>query len=216
MHNISIAINPNKIFVLLLSVNTLFTLLYVGHYLVFNYAPAQVFDLDAETNIPTWYSSAQLLMISLALLSIYYAQPKNVFYKTVTLLLGSIVFLFLSIDEVAQLHEKLNSTAFGTWISLYIAVCFAILLILRKEIVCLCRSNHKALCLGLVGAILYLIAMSSEYVGFYFYGDTYWSKAEKPLGYIVEVAFEELLEMTGHSVILYGVMQLFSNEGTRN
>lgn len=204
--------HPKKILAFLISINLGFTLLYVGHYLAFNYAPMQLLDLDAESNIPTWYSSAVLLMISLAFITIYSALPKNEFHKTGSFLLASFIFLFLSIDEIAQLHEKFNTNLFGAWIGLYISFCLALLYFLRKEIIHTWQLNQKAVCIGLVGAGFYLLAMTSEYLGFAYYGETYWSKAEKPFGYVLEVALEELFEMTGHSVILYAVLHLFSND----
>lgn len=204
---LNIAINPKKILIFLLLINITFFLIYVGHYSVFRYAPSQLFDLDAESNIPTWYSSAQLLMISLASVSIYFSLPSNLFYKSILFLLVCIVFLFLAIDEVVQIHEKFNGIAFGSWMAVYIAFCIGLFLVLQKQIAQLWHLNSRAFYIGLAGIFMYLLAIMFEYAGFAVYGETFWTKAEKPLGYILEVALEEFFEMTGHSVILYSILQ---------
>lgn len=185
MHMLNIAIQPKKILMFLILINVTFFLIYVGHYITFDYAPAIIFDLDAESNIPTWYSSAQLLLICLASISIYFAQPNNPFYKSISFLLASIVFLFLSIDEVAQFHEKFYAIAFGSWMAVYIVFCLGIVLLLRKDIAKLLHLNSKAFFIGLAGVFMYLLAMVCEYVGFAVYGETFWTNPEKPLGYIL-------------------------------
>lgn len=66
-------------------------------------------DLDHERNLPTWYSSAKLLLTSLAALACAYLQPAwlrrglhRFVWPTVALL-----FAALSMDETATAHERL-------------------------------------------------------------------------------------------------------------
>ena len=64
------------------------------------------FDLNAEINLPTWWSTA-LLLICAALTALMAALKRNdrFWWGWFFLALG---FLFMSLDEVAQLHEKLS------------------------------------------------------------------------------------------------------------
>ena len=65
-----------------------------------------MFDLDSENNLPTWYSTISLLFCSIILLLIGLVK-KNVgdkFYLHWIIL--SIIFTILSLDENIQLHEQ--------------------------------------------------------------------------------------------------------------
>lgn len=70
---------------------------------------SKLFDLDAEMNIPTWYSSAQLLLVGLLLGVFAWAQWDRTKIKASFGLLGAAGLFFLfSMDEVATLHENLG------------------------------------------------------------------------------------------------------------
>jgi uncharacterized membrane protein YfcA len=87
---------------------------------------ADKFDLDAEGNIPTFYSFLALLFSSVLLGAIAHAKNlDNDRYKNHWKIL-SFIFLYLSVDEIGQLHEDfdypmqklLNATGFlySAWI----------------------------------------------------------------------------------------------------
>lgn len=61
----------------------------------------RLFNLDKEANIPSLFSSMELMLASLLLFLISLLQKMNRGYW----LFLSAVFLFLSIDETAQIHE---------------------------------------------------------------------------------------------------------------
>ncbi len=67
----------------------------------------RLFDLDTERNIPTWYSASALLFCAILLMIISFAKKglhdRYVFHWR--LLSG--IFLFLSMDELVGLHERL-------------------------------------------------------------------------------------------------------------
>lgn len=75
----------------------------------FHYPQIDLFRLSGEENIPTWWSSAQLLMIALclAILAAHLIERHNP--RSWTLLLAPALFLFLSMDEVAQFHERIGA-----------------------------------------------------------------------------------------------------------
>lgn len=75
----------------------------------------ELFNLDFENNIPTYYQSMQLFLI--AFLSLVFIYFSSIFTKTKETVLKvfwfcfSIVPLYLSIDEMIQLHEKASTYA---------------------------------------------------------------------------------------------------------
>jgi hypothetical protein len=98
----------------------------------------QLFELDEENNLPTWFSSYLLLNNALVLWLIASSgedrSSKFDAYRVYWIVLA-IGFLVLSIDEVASLHETFNTAIdtnwaiFGGLIVLGVGVCFIPLLL---------------------------------------------------------------------------------------
>lgn len=63
-----------------------------------------LFDLNAESNFPTWYSSSKLLIAALIL---FFAARATDFKNVSLILLGSIL-LAMSADEISQIHERIG------------------------------------------------------------------------------------------------------------
>src|SRR5262245_53620487 len=64
-----------------------------------------IFSLSYEQNVPTWYSSALLLVCSMLLaLCATYARKKGAGYVRHWWLLA-IAFLYISVDETVSIHE---------------------------------------------------------------------------------------------------------------
>ena len=72
----------------------------------------QLFDLDEENNIPTWFSGFLLLNNAFFLFLIASARQGKYVVHWNMLALG---FLILSIDEVAGLHESFNTATDVNW-----------------------------------------------------------------------------------------------------
>ncbi|ALO45064.1 hypothetical protein [Pseudohongiella spirulinae] len=75
----------------------------------------QLFDVDEENNIPTWFSSANLLLA--AGLTLVLAADKwqsHDRWRVHWMLLGW-GFLLLSLDEMAGLHESVNVVTEASW-----------------------------------------------------------------------------------------------------
>ena len=66
----------------------------------------KLFDLNLEGNIPSWYSSCALLLCAYLLANIAYLK-KGFSYVSHWKSL-SFILIYLSIDEFAELHERLN------------------------------------------------------------------------------------------------------------
>jgi len=76
-----------------------------------------LFYVGKEAAIPTWYSSFALLLSSVLLAIIAVAKRKQRNRYTRHWLGLSIVFLFLSMDEVVQVHETLGGAEVQTFLS---------------------------------------------------------------------------------------------------
>jgi hypothetical protein len=109
-----INLNPKKIlyslfifiFVLfLLNFLVLFIKFYFGYGRLLGLIP--LFDFDKEMNIPTLYSCFTLICSSmlLAIISFKQKQLKNPYLSWLFL---ALIFLFLSVDEMASIHESLT------------------------------------------------------------------------------------------------------------
>ena len=72
----------------------------------------QLFDLDEENNLPTWFSSFLLANNALALYVISQGGNEKYNKQWLGLALG---FLILSIDETAGLHESFNTAVEFNW-----------------------------------------------------------------------------------------------------
>jgi hypothetical protein len=88
--------------------------LYLYHYRVeeLPWLLRQLFDLDEENNIPTWYSS--FLLLNNAFFLYIYSIQQEVVKRSYWGLLSA-GFLLLAIDEVAGLHETLNTAIEMNW-----------------------------------------------------------------------------------------------------
>jgi hypothetical protein len=69
------------------------------------------FELNQEANVPTWFSSLQLALISLACAGSFVCEKMSGAKYRLVWLGFSLLFLFLSLDETAQFHERLDQIA---------------------------------------------------------------------------------------------------------
>jgi hypothetical protein len=103
-----IQINPRKVLIALLVVNFAFALLYVATQLT--HKLEDPFNLDAEANIPAWYSGAQLLLIAIpAAIRGLQMKQENSGSHWKFYILAAIACVFLSADEVGMIHESIQN-----------------------------------------------------------------------------------------------------------
>ena len=135
-------LNEKKVLKWLIIFNLTLVLLYLitNHFIkVPSWTVRHWFDLNDEANIPTWFSSIQLFLISV--LSILYSiQAGNKHLRHFYYLIG-FVFLFFSVDEVSEIHEGITSIliklsihsffpkSHGLWIIVYFIILFILGLI---------------------------------------------------------------------------------------
>ena len=169
-----------------------------------------VFSLDREANIPTFYSALTLLFSSLLLSVIAHAKnldssPYKQHWKIL-----SFIFLYLSLDEAGQLHEKLipplrsllNATGFlfYTWVLPFGFLVVIFLLSYSKFLFHLPGSTKK---LFVAATALYIGgAMGMELVGGYIFT----RKVLPPISYAISTTIEESLEMLGIVVFIHALI----------
>lgn len=167
----------------------------------------QLFDLDADQNVPTWYS-ASLLLICAVLLAAIAAVASGIH----RLYWGglSVGFLYLSADEAASIHEKvrpvlggwLNAGSFTDyiWVVLYGPVAAVLTLAYLGFLRGLPSETRR---LFLFSGLVYVGgALGMEVVGG-LYASLY---GTSNLAYFLLTHAEELLEMLGVIVFVYALL----------
>ena len=150
----------------------------------------QLFELDEENNLPTWFSSFILLNVAFVL---YISSKRTGLEKKSHWRFIAFGFLLLAIDEVAGLHETFNSSIEMNWaipgaiLILFVAAAYVpFLLSLRGKL---------ALLFILSGALFVSGAIVTELFSEDMESDSW--------GYAVAVALEEGLEMFGALLFLW-------------
>ena len=168
----------------------------------------QLFDLDADQNIPTWFSASMLLMCAVLFAAIAVAARGNVYgFHWVGL---SAIFLYLSVDESASVHEKLRpflQTRLQTggfldyvWVFLYAPLVLIFALVYLRFLFSLPAQTRR---LFFVAGILYVGgALVMEAIGG-LYATLYGTSG---IVYPLFTHIEEILEMLGIVVLFYTLL----------
>lgn len=187
-----------------------------------SWGPARdLLDVNRELSIPTWFSSTQLFVVGAVLLLTTRSNARQDAVSRGTLVAGGAIFVLLSLDEGAGVHERISSAArsvgadwllfeggFGAWIGVYAVAAIVVLILGAGRLYRVWQHFGAEARLAALGAAIYVAgAVALEVVSYRFLasGRDEW--------YLVEVAFEEFLEMAGVSVILYAVLR-FANRVT--
>lgn len=175
-----------------------------------------LFFLDYESNIPTMYSVLTLLLCSIILGFIANAKRTSRGAYVNYWIALAIIFLFLSIDEFASLHEKLieplqlelSTSGFlhFAWVIPGAGFAFICLLAFTRFL------NHlpaQTRCLFLLAGSLYISGtLGMEMIGGYYYSLI---NGQQNIIYAVIVTIEESLEMLGIAVFIYSLLHYISH-----
>lgn len=118
---ISLNFNLNRLLIILWIIAGVLVgthvLLNLVHYQVTDlpWLARQIFDVDEEDSFPTWYSAMLLLLTSVSLWVNAKTVPSTDTSLSERWHLLSIGFLLLSVDEIAGMHETLNSLIDISW-----------------------------------------------------------------------------------------------------
>jgi hypothetical protein len=177
---------------------------------------ASLFHLDEERNFPTYYSSI-LLFISAVLLYLISFNPGNSSRDRSYWIGLSCVFLFISIDELIEIHERFGNTIqraldttgifFFAWVIPY---SLFLLLLTALYLKFLLRLPKKIFRIFLISAIVYITgALFLEMAGSYLYVE---NLETKTLTFYIFSAVEEILEISGLIIFIYGLLLHLSNQ----
>lgn len=175
-----------------------------------------LFDLDGEGNIPAWFSAAQLFLIGLLLLGIGQGRSSLANRSARVLSFFGVVLIYLAFDEAFAIHEKLSfmlrgypwiprlRERYGLWMPVYAAIGVLIALVTLRDLRPIWHRHRREAQIILLGAAIFVFgAVGMEIVKYQFLYKT-------SIPYIrgVEIIVEEMSEMAGASLILYGVALL--------
>lgn len=180
----------------------------------------ELFDLDGEANIPAWFSSLQLGLIGILFLLNSCSLPKPDMRTFLFFISVGLGFIFLSMDEAAEFHEKitqvLSQSAWaprfkgehGIWIPLYAAIGMLLLIIMRQPLLDRLRSKTNQWRMIVTGMLIIIAgAVGLEIISYQYLRSDIISGYE-----IMEIAAEEFMEMAGASWILYATLLLTLRE----
>lgn len=211
-------INPHQVVVVLSAILILFVLANIAGNLIdtvaydpnlFRYT--KKLYLDRETSIPTYYSS--LLLLISAVLFGFIARMKQLShspYKYHWILLA-VIFVLMSVDETASLHEQLNKPMrlmfnqggiflFG-WVIVAIPVTILFVIAYLRFFFHLSRKTKILFALA---AGLYI----GGAIGFELIGAGYVSEyGQQNFTYFIIALIEESMEVTGLIVLIYALLE---------
>ena len=178
----------------------LYSTFFLGHGSVYGLVP--LFLLNAEDNIPTLFSSANLAFCSfLLLVAAAGARQSGRPYATAWTVLG-LAALFVAIDESVQIHELLDRNTHwtqglfraegplqGPWVVVYGAIALAFAIGFARFFLHLPRKYQLFFA---AGAVLFVGAS----VGLEMVGADMFTRSGKTLGYELVNWVEEILEMS--------------------
>jgi hypothetical protein len=179
-------------------------------------------DLDSEVALTTWFATVQLFAIGAVLLLAAWANEEETTHSlSPVLALGGLLFVFLSADEGAGIHERLTPIIedrgldallfpgnHGGWISVY-AVGGSILLLtaglyLRRPLQQIWQRFPRETLIVVGGFVAIVLGAVGFEIMSYFV-----LRVESMADlYQLEVAIEEFLEMAGASGILYASLEI--------
>jgi hypothetical protein len=188
----------------------------IGKY-VFDYREAwtRTFNLDREMNLPTWYSALMLAFCALLLRVIALGKKtqQERYFRHWNFL--SMLFLFLAVDEVAQIHEifiikDISRMLPGIFYSVWVIPYGIALIIFAQKYWKFTRDlPNQTRFHFILAAILYIGgALGMEMVG------SYWTDLEgqQNLIYALMATLEEVMEMMGIIVLIYGLLTYIKRE----
>lgn len=159
------------------------------------------FDIDGEANFPTWVSSTLFSLAGFFASGNYLLNNKGKMFWLVL----SLCCLFVSMDEVAQVHEKISILTGIKWVYFYGPIGTMVILFLAVSAYNQ-WAEQSTTKLIMVGVILgFVVSVGLETLS-YFGLTSLWQK--------IEYMLEEGAEILGAGIILLGCLQEMGNKVT--
>jgi len=207
--------DATRFFIRLLFVEIILVMIYFTDFVCSSPNPRihELFNLDKEANIPTWFSLIQLFLIGLIALMTAFNKKYSAPPSRRGLKLFGLGFIYLSLDEGAVLHEKMTyefhnhplvpyfDGVHGIWITVYMGVALLVLSLIYRDLWAIFNTYRREAVIFIFGLLVYLAGAGGAETITYFYIDK-----SNPLIYAYEVCLEEFLEMAGASILFYSVL----------
>lgn len=165
-----------------------------------------LFYFAHEGNVPTWFSTVQLVACSFVLGLIARAKSARGDPYTFHWKLLCAIFLLLSLDETAHVHESFNRYIHATlspggllyypWVALGLLAIVLLAVIFAKFLIALDVPTRRGFLLA--GGIFLAGALGMESIG----GWIEETRGKENWAYFTEATLEELFEMLGMTVFL--------------
>jgi len=171
----------------------------------------RLFELNREANIPTWFSSLLLILNAfiLAIIAIRTKAQQGPYYTQWFVLAA--IFLYLSIDESALLHEMvekpvrraldLSGYLYFAWIIPAVCCLIALGLYIRRFLFDLPKSTRWLFLIA--GAVFVGGAVGMEAIGSNIF---YTHRGHKTMAYNLWATLEESFEMFGWIIFFYALL----------
>jgi hypothetical protein len=182
-----------------------------------------LFDLDAEQSLPSWFSVVQLFIVGSLLILATRNNQHTERLSNFALIIAGIVFIGLSADEGAQIHERIDYVfrtferqwllvdgKWGAWIAIYGLLGLIAIVLGAKHLFAIWHNFRFVALVGLAGAAIYVIGS----VGFEVASFPFRNSEATLMLKLVTVVFEEFFEMLGVSIILYATLILSNRLST--
>lgn len=162
-----------------------------------------LFDLDIEGNIPSWWSTVQLVLVGMLLINFVGIQ-RRVGRGAMWAVIAATGFMFLSLDEMVGLHERV-AAAIGDTIKVF-ALATAVPLLIGVAVISKMAwpdisRDPRVRTLIFVGFGVYILGFAVvDELGEFIERDT--------LLWRIEVLVEETLEMVGVSILAWAAWLL--------
>ena len=181
---------------------------------------AEFLRLGVEANLPSWFSTAQLLVVALAFGLIAWRDVEVRRPGTWAAALPGLFFLLLSADEGAQVHERLgrvleaqtgvgSGLMTGGWMFVAVPLYAAFALYAARALAPYFRGRPLVVRLGVAGCVLFVLSAA----GLESLGNL--TAAEDAFSRSVLGVFEEVGEMLAATTLLWAGVELARAEGFR-
>jgi len=153
------------------------------------------FDLNGEVNLPAWATSAMLAIAGFLALLNHLSHKKSSHFWLVL----SAACFFISLDEIAQIHEQLSRVTQVKWVIFYIPIGSIVLFYLTRQAIRL-RIQHPHISTIMQGVFIgFILATGLESIVHFVGLPSFLQK--------IEYMIEEGAEMLGAGMILIGSLQ---------
>lgn len=170
-----------------------------------------LFDLDGEESLTAWFSTVQLFTVGLVLLLAALANEHEEDVPSIFLAVGGLLFVFLSADEGALIHERFSRiiteraptlTPIPPWIIIYGVLGTILFAVATPYLITLGKRFPQESLIALGGAGAFVGGAG----GLEIISKLFFDLESTPTLLKLGIAIEEFLEMAGVSLLLYATL----------